>query len=690
MSFYIDGISCSKCVRKLETLPLQLRGLKRVEVEMGKKVAHVEIDKQRTTFAEVAQSIVGLGFSPIPIDRTTDEQELARRDERRQLIRLGVAGACASNIMMFALATYFGDTADLKSLFYWLSFALYLPVVTYVALPFYRGAFQSIKNRQISIDLPMTIASLAGFVFSTVQLLRGRDDIYFDSLSGFLFLILLSRYVQQKLQRKYLRPESLSESLQLSKTRVLKAEDQWEWRPTEKLEAGLRIRMEEGETVPADGELLATRAHFSMAWLSGESRPKVFEAGSIIPAGARLMDSEVDLQIVRPLNETNFGQILKQIAQSSLSRNQWISTSDRWAQWLLGTVLTIAVLFLVLYWSVSPEQAAARALALIILACPCAMAFGTPLAVAVALRRAQKNGIVVRDANVFERLISVETIFFDKTGTLTDSELSLRESPADVPAVFHKIILALEQPSFHPIAFAFRRALSAPEGLPPVEGWREISGQGVAGYLFGRFYELKRSARVSDTMGCSLFEDGKPIHNFTFIAKTRPDARQTLDELRQLGYKTELLSGDQFDVARHLGQELGFAENQIHAAMNPCDKAAHVRRHPHSMMVGDGINDSLALLQAQVGVAVAGGVESALKSSHVYLTEECLVGVTKLVQISKQAQTMIRQNLTLSIIYNSIGGVLALLGYVNPFVAALLMPASSGLILLATWIRGQE
>ncbi len=688
MNFYVGGIRCGKCVRKLEALPLKVAGLRNLQVEMGKNLAHIEIDPKQGSFSLIAEEIRKAGFQPIPLSNEEGFLLQEKKEDREELIRLGVAAMCAGNIMTFSFATYLGATGEWESLFAWLSFALYLPVVSYVALPFYRGAWSSIKQRQISIDLPMAVASFAGFAFSTIQLLRGRSDIYYDSLSGFLFLILISRFLQKRMQRNFLGARELSETFELQRVRKTNASG-WEWQTLDSLKPGDHFLLQAHETLPAEAELLSQQAHFSLAWLSGEAKARTFLQGATVPAGSRLVSGEAELLCKKLLAETGFGQILSEVQKYSLSRNRTVIMADRWAQWLLAAVFSIAALFLLMYWHISHEEAVRRSLALIILACPCAMAFGTPLALAVSLRRAQKAGLVIRDANVFELARKVRTIFFDKTGTLTDTELSLNEDPAIFPSVYQKVILSLENKSLHPIAFAFRKAFTISGQLPPADAYREIPGSGVSGYIYGRYYELKRSSALTSTTSCTLFEDEKPVLTFTFSARVKEDCLETLQKLRQRGYHLILLSGDKAGAVLPLGLTLGFKDDEIHHSLTPTQKAEMVSRKANSAMIGDGVNDSLALMSADVSIAMSGGVEAALKSAQVYYSQTGIAGVLSLFEISAEAHALIRQNLIVSAFYNVIGALLALLGIVNPFLAAVLMPVSSGFILLSTWIRGR-
>lgn len=681
MCFYVGGIQCEKCIRKLEGLVESTPGLRQLRVEMGTKLVHVELEPAVLSFSQVAHLIAAQGFSPAPLTQDTAWQAMERTEARQALVRLAVAGTCAGNIMTFAFATYFG--ADWQ-LFAWLSFVLYLPVVSYVAWPFYVGAWTALKQRRISIDLPMAVASFTGFVFSTLGLLRGQpENIYFDSLSGFLFLILIARWSQRRLQSRFLRPEEMIEGMKLERVRVLTQEG-WSWRPLKKLGFHDRFEIHEGECMPADAKLESERAHFSLAWITGEAKPKAFVQGSLVPAGSRLISGQAVAAVTTPFIETTFGKVLDQVQKFSLSRNQSILLSDVWAQRLLAVVFSVAAVFLILYWSISPQEAVQRALALIVLACPCAMAFGTPLALSAALKKTKRSGLVLRDANLLEKMRSVKTIFFDKTGTLTETDLQLRDdhSASDTQKA---LILALENQSLHPIAFAFRKAFVnlKPAQLTDVE---EMPGVGVKCLYQGRLFELRRSSRRQNGTSCALFEDGRLLQEFQFEATLKPDCEESLFTLRKMGYRLELLSGDNAEAVRTLGAKLGFQASEIAAELSPQEKAQRVAQTSNCMMVGDGINDSLALMKADVGVATSGGVASALQSAGVYLTRSSLDGIVTLARISQDTFQLIRRNLMISVLYNVLGGTLALMGYINPFAAALLMPVSSGFILLSTYI----
>jgi Cu2+-exporting ATPase/Cu+-exporting ATPase len=678
-------MKCAKCIRALESLSGTAPGLGRVEVNFGENVVTAEVDVKQMPVSQLAEMIAQRGFDPVPLSSSDESTALIKAQERRDLIRLAVAGACAGNIMTFAFAVYSG--ADPR-IFLWLSFALYIPVVTFVALPFYQEAWSSLRHKRVSIDLPMAVASFAGFAFSTYELARGvYTGVYFDSLAGFLFLILAARFAQRRLQRKFAGSTESSAAFERARAG---GEDDWHWTPAEKLKAGDEIQVRYGEAVPCDGKLLSSRARFSTAWLSGESSAKVFLQGATVPAGAQCLDLKASLDVEKPLSQTAFGNILSEIQRFPLSRNKTVTDSDRLAQWLLVTVFSIAAAYLLAHWHISPEEAIARSLSLIVLACPCAMAFGTPLALSASLKNAKGAGLLIRDAGILLSARDVKTIFLDKTGTVTEARLSLKE-PVSPPAHFYRqVILGLENLSLHPIAFAFREAYGESATPANIQNLREVPGDGVQGEFGGRVYRLIRSPLRDTATACALYEDGKLVSIFKFEPAMVQDARETLDNLRSQGYRLELLSGDERGITVNTGLSLGFSREEIHFELTPQEKEKIVESTPHAMMVGDGINDSLAMLKAQASVAVSGGVESAMKSAGAYLTQPGLSGIAALLFESRAAYRLIRANLAVSIAYNILGGTAALLGFVNPLTAALLMPVSSGFILVTTYLGSRR
>jgi Cu2+-exporting ATPase/Cu+-exporting ATPase len=675
-----------------------MQGLRNIRASLESGLVEVVVERPVGSFAGVARAIENLGFQISPLPTSEEDQSLQKKMAREEIMRIGVAAFCATNIMMFAFAVYAGASAEFERLFSWLSFALYIPVVSYVAVPFYRGAYRALKQRSLSIDLPMAVASLAGFIFSTINLVRGQGSIYFDSLSGFLLLILVTRFFQKKLQRSALQIDLVSSLETLSRARILapgtdvksKEERSWKWIPTALLNKENLIYLVAGDLVPVDGRVKSDKAVVDSSFLTGESHPRILNQGMKIPAGAMLKNPEAIVEVEATGFDTDFGKLLKTLRENSMRKSQAQNLSDKWSQVLLVAVFAVAIVFLVGYWFVSPQAALERSLALIILACPCAMAFGTPLAMAFSLKSAAKKGFVLKSADVFEKALTIKNIFLDKTGTLTHRKMMVRAtSPVEIPADWRSIVLGLESQSYHPIAEGLRDFLTQGETLPngDLDGISEVPGRGVKGFLKGALYELRSSEMITGEKSVGLYCDGDLLAHFYFEDPLMPGARSLVQEFQARQMDVYLVSGDQKTFVDRVASDLKIPEDKVYSERTPSEKAFLVQQHPLTMMIGDGVNDTAAFQRAELGVAVKGSVEMALQSSDIYFLSDHLENIPQIFDIARRAHSLIRHNLMISVAYNLLAGTGALLGMVNPFVAAVLMPISSGVILLHTWWR---
>ena len=686
MKFYVEGIKCAKCVAKIEALPSRNPQLKHVEVDIAHQTAFVELYSKSDSFSRVAEDINALGFHAVPIECKQDAVEHWNKESRQDLVRLGVAAFCAGNIMMLAFAVYFGLDGEMLRLFEWLQFALYLPVVTFVAWPFYKGFWQGIKTRQISIDGPMAIASFLGFAISSWNLIRGNSNIYFDSTSGFLFLILATRYLQKRMRfqyLKYLNPQSFTD---LIKARV-QTESGWKWLRSDRLLAGHEVKVEKHELVPADGVLLSDQAVFDFSILSGESLPRRVQKGFAVKAGSRLLSSSATFRVEAVGSQTLLGQLLASLQNVQNQQSESTRFSDRASQVLLVVVLSLASILLVMGCFGQFESYFEKAFALIVLACPCAMAFGTPLTLSFSMKRALEAGFVLKSSLTLEKLQNLAVVFLDKTGTLTEKSWSLSESSLPlVPEIYKQVILALESKSSHPLAFALREMWSTVElnEFVNAEHILEIPGQGVQGCIHGDIWHF-RSFEVGDEKWFGLYRKEELLWKFKLTPQLRKGAWELVDFLRKQGLRVVLLSGDSSAETEKIGRILGIHPQDTFSNQSPEMKADIVSKVSNSMMIGDGMNDTFALAKAQIGIAVHGAVEFALRSADIIYLYDNLQPLSEIFKIAESARKQIRQNLAMALIYNICGGVAAIAGWIHPFTAALLMPISSIVILFMTW-----
>ncbi len=687
MKFYVEGIKCSKCISKIEKLRNENEQVQGLEVNLADQTALVELKSPEYSFARIANEISKLGFRLVPVSPSDDSGELWRQESKKDLIRLGVAGFCAGNIMFLAFSVYFGLNGPMRTVFEWLQFVLYLPVVTYVAWPFYQGFVSGIKQRSLSIDGPMAIASFLGFTFSTWNLIRGNGSIYFDSTSGFLFLILATRYFQKKVRFEYLRflkPSSLAETF---KARL--AEGQfWRWVRSDQLHRDDRIVVEQGEWIPADGILLNPEATLDLSVLNGESLPRKVYSGAKIKAGSRLLSGEIAIHVEKSGADTFLGRLLSSINTPSMAENDFSRLSNKSSQILLAVVLCVAAMTLLFGIWGNFENQFQKAFALIVLACPCAMAFGTPLAFSFSMRKAQEKGIIIKSVKIFDDLEKIDTIFLDKTGTLTERSWSIENSSlSKEPLLYKQFILMLESNSQHPIAYALREIWSdvkIPADFKVFSLLEEIPSLGVQGKLGHKIFKFHHFMQNNEKW-FGLFEEEILLWKFQLKSTMRPGSIKTVQQLNSSGRTIYLVSGDKASETQAIAHELNICPLTTFSELTPEAKESLVRKQKNAIMIGDGVNDALALKAAKVGIAVNGSVDVALKSAGVLFLNGGIDSLPELFRIAKQARQQIKKNLAAALIYNTLGGFAALMGFVNPFVAALLMPASSIYILISTW-----
>ncbi|MGZ3748390.1 MAG: heavy metal translocating P-type ATPase [Pseudobdellovibrionaceae bacterium] len=670
-TFHAEGLHCSSCVHLLERLPEFDANILESRVHFGDSTVQVRV-KPHTSWAQVAALIEELGYAPTAIASSEKLLEKQKQENRKSLMRIGVAGACAGNMMLFVVPVYAGLAGTWALFFNWMSFALFLPILLYSALPFYQGAWNFLKYRAVNVDLPIAVAMLSGFSLSTYNLLvSGGGHVYYDSTASFIFLILSSRYLLKRVQQKHLSGDYLLEALQNHQN----------------LNPGDEITVSPGEKIPTDGILLSPQAEVDMSLFNGESLPQYFREGMLLFAGSTLLSSQILLRVEKTALETRLGKLLQQLRSDSVQKSRFVSLTDKLAQVLIVTVSSIALLFFILYSSVDSTAALERALALIVIACPCALAFGTPLAYGLSLKKAQRQGILIRNSDVFEKLQHIKNIFFDKTGTLTEGRLKLAQVEENLSEEDQKIILALETQSSHPVAFALRQAWSSVQNLPEVSEHQEVLGEGVTGIIHGTRYSLTRSKELNilDYLAVEYRSEGRLKSHLFFEDPLRSESKSILEKLSS--YQLHILSGDKLSRVTKVASLCGIPEAHCLAELSPENKLKQIQNSKQSCMIGDGANDSLALKVADVGIAVKGSVDLSLMSADAYFTRGGLQPFLDLLRISQEARRTVRRNLAISLIYNVLGGTLALSGFINPMMAAILMPISSVLIIISS-LRG--
>lgn len=684
--FYAEGMHCSSCVHLLENLPRYCSSVLSARVHFANSSVAIVLHPEGS-LAEAANAVKALGYKPSLLAPTEASTLHTKEESRRSLRRIAVAGFCAGNMMLFVIPIYAGLDGALRDIFNWISFLLFLPVLLYSARPCFRGALTSLKYRVVSVDLPIAVALSAGFVCSTFNLVRGDGAIYFDSTASFLFLILCARHLLKTVQQNHLATANLQTGLNLDKFTRVSLSGTTEIVPFADLQVNDTLILTRGQTLPAESKLLSLTALVDLSLMNGESLPKSFTQNMILLGGTKILNDTVTVQLVKSFEDSKIGQLCKHLESGATAKNNFTTLTDSLAQKLILGVIATAAIFFAMYSFVDISAAFNRALALIVLACPCALAFGAPLTYGFALRRAVRRGIFIKDPNTFEKILELKHVFFDKTGTLTEGHLALTHSePGELSPQLKHLALSLENHSYHAIAFALRGAWSTNEPLAEVSDFKEVLGTGVQGIMAGNLYEMRTLSESihENEVAVEILENREPVARIYFSDKLREDSSAVVAELKARGLKCSILSGDRNVRCQQIGALCGIPAENIHGELFPEEKYDFIEKESHTCMLGDGANDSLALKAAEVGIAVKGSVDLSLTHADVYFTHGGLSPLLELLKISKTTRKILKRNLTISLVYNLVGGILALAGFINPMMAAILMPISSMAIILSS------
>lgn len=686
MEFYLEGVHCLACLWLIEKIGETIPGILNIKLEMNRSVAIVT-GASEARFGQVALEFNHLGYRPHPLKRNQESLERKKKEERAMLTRIGIAGASSGNIMLYAVSLYGGaTTSEFIHLFHSLTVFFAFPVLVYCSYPFYKNAWQALKNKTVNIDVPISLALIVGGIAGYTHYFQGIELNYFDSLTALVFLLLLSRYFLMKIQEKGLSTNDLqfshlSESALKASTEAM---DDFTPIHIENIKPGDRLKIAAGETIPADGRVLRGSSTVNNSLLTGESQPVDITIGSEIYSGAMNLNSEIIIEVDKTRDDTKLGKILKTVEQGWSLKSPVAQLTNKIAKIFVIVVCVLsAVLFLWLLPTKGLEAAFAAAITLLIVTCPCALAIAVPLSFYRSLSRAATNGLIIKSDEAIEKLAKVKNVFLDKTGTITygkmqvDSfQINSQTSAEDI----YNIIYSLEQGSQHPVAKALLNFLAKGNReltMLKLENYRETLGRGVEATIDGSQYQIVHQ---------KVYKNGRVIAEFTLSDALREDSAKIIRELKDMGLKVHVLSGDKTEIVQKISMQAGLNHQEIFGDLSPEDKAQLIKSKEATIMVGDGANDAIAFKHADIGVAVLGAMDISLKACDVYLTAPGLAPLRDLIILSQETMKVIKRNLVLSLLYNSLSVVATFLGIISPLVAAIIMPVSSLTVAVSTLV----
>ena len=701
ISLLVDGIRCASCVWLLEKVLKERPGVADIRVNYGSHRARIIYDHDTTGPQELLGAISRLGYLPRPFSRNA-LHEAAAREQKSLLIRFGTAGFLSMQLMGFSLALYAGyfQGIDLgvRQLIQYFAAAVTTPVVFYSGWPFISGALRSLINRAPNMDLLIALGVLTAYLYSLFAMFSG-GEVYFDTAGMIITLILLGRLLENTARNRSL--SGIDRLLQLAPDNARQTDGHNSWIVQSiALKPGDSIVVLPGERVPVDAVVTEGESEFDESTVTGEALPVFRTTGDPITSGSLNLTNSITLEVARIKAESFISRMNRLVEEAQDRKAPVQSLADHIAAVFVPAVTLIA-LATWLFWTWRGDnttQAMLNAVAVLIVACPCALGLATPTAVLVATGQAAGVGILFRGGDILETASRADIIAFDKTGTLTFGRPMVTDivpAQSTDPTRLLELAASVAGGSSHPLARAiFALAEAQNIKIAPIRSVETIPGRGLLATsergllrLGSRLY-LEENGISLPPPHHQLTESHLAINDnylgtFLFADPVRPEAKETIKVLQRFKMETVILTGDRAAPAREVATGIGITA--CHAQMTPADQAAWSsdrQTHGHTVIiVGDGINDAPALSQADLGCAMAGGTDIALETSDLVLNRQDLGRLVVAISLARQTLRAIRQNLFWAFSYNLVAIPLAASGQLAPVWAAAAMASSSILVI---------
>ncbi len=697
----LEGLRCSACSWLADKALRLQSGVLEVSVNPATARARLVWDPGKVHLGDLLRVLDQVGLRPHPM-AGDQAQQIALLERRSALKRLAVAGFGMMQVMMFALPLYVahdsGMEAGMREFFRLVSMLVSIPVALYSGWPFYQGAWQALKARSVNMDVPVTLGIVIAFVASVWNALAGTGEVYFDSVTMFVFFLALGRYVEMTARH---RAGSVADALaRLAPVTARRIRDEKvEDVQAVELQPGDEMLVRTGEVFAADGVITANvdgRVDESM--LTGESTAIAKELGSTVHAGTQNLGSPLRVRVVAVAGNTVLAGIVALLERAQAERPRLARVADRAAAWFLSRILLGSALVFAIWWFIDPSQALPATIAVLVVTCPCALSLATPAVLAAATADLARRGVLVAHADAFETLAKATHVLWDKTGTLTRGLVRVEQVHAlrdESEAACLALAAALERLSEHPIAKAFLASnatnatatdvtVSAGAGLEGTVDSRRLR-IGTREFAGGLATAIASQPTGDATDSNVYLGDAQGLLAcFRLTDPLRPETATCVLELTQLGLESEIASGDAIDAVVRIAERSGIA--RFASRLTPHGKVARLQALQAGgavvIAVGDGINDAPLLRGADVAIAMGRGSALAQHSADLILVRDSLDQLPGVIGLARRAQRIIRQNLVWSIGYNLAALPLAALGLVPAWVAAIGMSLSSMFVVL--------
>lgn len=679
----VPGAHCAACIGTIERDLERMPGVRSVRLNLTLKRLSVHAD-EGIEAAAVATRLEALGYEAHELDPGTLSMTETDRQGRDLMMRMAVAGFAMMNVMLLSVAVWAGATDATRDLFHLVSALIAIPTVAFSGQPFFRSAFRALRVGRLNMDGPIALALILTVAISLYETLQSGHHAYFEAVVMLTFFLLIGRYLDYR--ARALARSAAQELAALEVPRATRLRDGVETTvPVAELAVGDLVLVRPGGRVPVDGVVMSGQSEIDRSLLTGETLPVFAGEGAVLSAGEVNLTGPLSVRVTAAGKDSSLHRMADLVAMAEASRNKYTTLADKAARAYAPTIPLLSLgAFVVWMWISGGDLRLSVniAVATLIITCPCALGLAVPAVVTAASGRLFRKGLLIKDGTALERLAEVDIVVLDKTGTLTlgtPDPTNLDDHPE--PAA--RVALALAQGSGHPLAQALAKGLSA-RGLRParLEAVQEVPGYGVEGLWQGQKVRLGRAGWVGATAldsTAAYLTIGDTTRAFTFADRLRPGAEELVAALKRQGKRVILISGDVPAAVRDMAERLGIDDWQAEAL--PQEKAAriealHAQGHK-VLMVGDGLNDTVALTAAHVSISPASALDAARAASDIVLLGRDIAPVADALTMARTATRRIRENFWQSGLYNAIFVPIALFGLVTPLIAAAVMSLSS-------------
>ncbi len=685
--FFSKDIHCSACAWLLNQLPQTVSGVEFLRVSIENSILEVHLKRDKGSFRALLSQAAKWGYHLEPILTNEEANKRKKEQKKLKLKKIAVAAVCTGNIMMFSVASYAGVSGDFQQLFLKLSALFFIPVLFYSSRDFFLNTFNSFKSKQFSIDIPIAIALIMGGFYGYKNVISGQDLHYFDTLSVLVFFILSSRYILDWARDK---GQSQQELLSLLNSSIVQKKTETSWQPVHSstLNPGDIILLKSNEILCCDATLQKGEGYIDKSILTGESLPIKVKVGEALLSGMKSYSSEFEVQVQKTPADSYFAQMTKSVIDQ---HSPFQGLLERYSKFLIFFSLISALAILFFSYPQDLQEGQFRALAVLIITCPCALGLISPLIIYNAIKTLAQKGIILFQTDALERIPHVKKIYFDKTGTLTYGKLSVGSWSGVKNQEVFNAVYSLEKFSIHPVATALSQYCLENDAVEiEVGSFQENLGQGVQGWVDEKFWEIKASnlqlakEKEEISLTVSIYKNRERISTIELNDKLREESYSIVSKLKKR-FQIKILSGDKKQNVYKVGSQIGITESDCYGEVSPESKAVIVSENYHALMIGDGINDLPAISKSFVGIATKGQMKNAIKHCDIYFLNEGIGSLDVLINVADDVNKQIKVNIGFALVYNLLGITLATMGHITPLFAAIFMPVTS-LVLLTHYI----